>query len=190
MDPWVWAVLLLVVAMCLVVIEVFVPSGGILAFLTVCAVIAAVVLAFQESAAVGFSVLAAAVVGLPTVFLLGLKWLPETAMGRRVLLQPPTVEEVLPEDAHREALLAQVGCVGRARSKMLPSGIVEIGDRTYDAVGESAIEEGQRVRVIEVRGSRLIVEGLPEEDGTASSEDPLSRPVDWDNLGPLTPPPA
>jgi hypothetical protein len=72
---------------------------------------------------------------------------------------------------------------------MLPSGIVQIDNRTYDAVGEGmAIDEGQRVRVIEVRGNRLIVEGIRDDE--AANSDPLARPVDWDHLEPPRPPAA
>jgi len=188
MEPWMWAVLLLLVGFCLVVLEIFVPSGGILAMLTVCAVLGAVGLAFYQSPMVGLAVLAAAVVGFPIVVILALKWLPETSMGRKVLLTPPSSEEVRPEISQREALEALVGRIGRAKTPMLPSGFVQIDNRTYDAVGEGmAIDPGQRVRVIEVRGNRLIVERVSEDEPV---EDPLARPVDWEDLGPLTPPAA
>jgi len=119
---------------------------------------------------------------------LALKWLPETSMGRKVLLTPPSSEEVRPEISQREALEALVGRIGRAKTPMLPSGFVQIDNRTYDAVGEGmAIDPGQRVRVIEVRGNRLIVERVSEDEPV---EDPLARPVDWEDLGPLTPPAA
>ncbi|MCR4410859.1 MAG: hypothetical protein NUV77_00365 [Thermoguttaceae bacterium] len=190
MDPWVWAVLLLVVGMCLVVLEIFVPSGGILAVLTICAVLASIGLAFYQSPAMGVAILGAAVVGLPIVIVLALRWLPETAVGQRVLLKPPSSADVVPEISQREALLPLVGRIGRARCKMLPSGIVQIENRTYDAVGEGmAIDEGQRVRVIEVRGNRLIVEGIRDDEAVAS-DDPLARPIDWDNLDPPRPPSA
>ena len=44
------------------------------------------------------------------------------------------------------------------------------------------IEEGQRVRVIEVRSGRLIVEGVVESTSAETAEDPLAQPVDWDDL--------
>ena len=191
MGLWVWAVLLLVLGLCLVVLEIFVPSGGILAFLTICAVIAAVVLAFWQNTTVGFIVLFAAVVALPVVVALALRFLPETAMGRRVLLSPPTSDEVLPQLDEKQRLLAKVGKMGRAKSKMLPSGIVQIDHETFDAVGEGmAIDEGQMVRVLEVRGNRLVVEGIRQSDVLGDGGDPLARPVDWETFGPMGPPPA
>jgi membrane-bound serine protease (ClpP class) len=76
-----------------------------------------------------------------------------------------------------------LGHIGRAKSQMLPSGIVVVDDHNFDAVSEGLpIEEGQWIRVIEVRGNRLIVEGIPDPKTTASGEDPLAQPVDWESL--------
>jgi membrane-bound serine protease (ClpP class) len=72
-----------------------------------------------------------------------------------------------------------IGHVGRAKSKMLPSGIIVIEKDSYDAVSEGMpIEPGQRVRVIEVRGNRLIVEATADEPPSATDEDPLARPFE------------
>ena len=37
MEPWMWAVVLLAVGLSLTAMEVFLPSGGLLAFLSACA---------------------------------------------------------------------------------------------------------------------------------------------------------
>jgi membrane-bound ClpP family serine protease len=47
MDPWVWAILLLVAGTALVVMEIFFPSAGILGFLATVSLLAAVVMGFQ-----------------------------------------------------------------------------------------------------------------------------------------------
>ncbi len=185
MGPWVWPVLLLLAGIGLAMMDVFVPSGGILAFVAVCAVVAAVVTGFIESLALGFAVLGAALFGIPVLVILALKWWPSTSMGRRVLPHIPTSDEVLPENHPRRMLEGLVGRVGRAKSKMLPSGIITIDNRSFDAVGEGPpIEVGQRVRVIEVRGNRLIVEGLGDQPPSQTDQDPLARPIEWDSEEP------
>jgi len=189
MDPWVWAVLLLFVGMGLVVLDIFVPSGGIFAFLAVCAIIGAIWLGFSQGSAVGVAVLAGAVFGTLIVVILGLKYWPATSLGKRMLLQVPSSEEVLPENSPRRALEGLVGRVGRAKSKMLPSGIISVDGATLDAISEGLpIEEGQRVKVIEVRGNRVVVQGLADEPPGPSEKDILAQPVDWDNTD-LRPPP-
>lgn len=186
---WMWAVLLLLVGMTLVMLDIFLPSGGIFAFLAVCAILAAVWLGFSEGSAVGVGILAGAVVGTIAVVVVGLKYWPSTALGKRMLLQVPTSDDVLPENKLRKTLEGMVGRIGHARSEMLPSGIIAVDGATFDAISEGLpIESGQRVRVIEVRGNRVVVRGLPNEPpDAATGPDPLAQPVDWDNPDPFRP---
>jgi membrane-bound serine protease (ClpP class) len=122
--------------------------------------------------------------------ILALKWLPRTAMGRRVLLTAPKSEDVLPEDQRREWLRSRVGQVAVAKCKMLPAGAIILDGRTVDAVSEGMpIEAGQKVRVIEVRGNRVVVRAIEEETPTASAEDPLRRPIDSVAPDPFQQPP-
>ena len=87
------------------------------------------------------------------MIVLGFEYWPKTAMGRRVLLIAPTSEDVLPDDPDKERLKSLVGRLGRAKSKMLLSGVIIVDGRTVDAVSESMpIEVGQVVRVVQVRG--------------------------------------
>ena len=74
MTPLFWIVVLLAVGLLVMVLEVFVPSGGILGFVSVVAIIAAIVMAFVEQGpAVGMLVLTAAVFTVPGV-LFGVRW--------------------------------------------------------------------------------------------------------------------
>jgi membrane-bound ClpP family serine protease len=191
MDPWVWAILLLLVGMTLAVLDIFVPSGGVFAFLSVCAIIAAIWMGFSQGAAIGAAVLAGAVFGTVGVVVLALKCWPSTSIGKRMLLQVPTSEEVLPENAPRKTLESLIGRVGRAKCPMLPSGIVAIDGTAWDAISEGLpIESGQRVRVIEIRGNRAVVRGLPDEPSPEHETDPLAQPVDWESPDPFRPPQA
>jgi len=192
MDPWVWAVLLLLLGLGLAVMEVFIPSGGILGFLACGSVVAGIIMGFQQKERwVGPAILAGAVIGLPTVVVMAFKYLPKTAIGRRVLLMPPKSEEILPDDPHMARLKGLVGQVARAKCKMLPAGAIIIDGRTVDAVSEGMpIEAGQMVRVVEVRANRVVVRLLDDEMPSASAEDPLRRPIDSVAPDPFDEPPA
>ncbi len=184
MDPWIWAVLLLAAGTGLAVLEMFFPSAGMLGFLSAVAVLAAIVIGFQQGPITGLLILVGALVGLPTVVVLGFKYWPKTAMGRRILLSAPTSEDVLPDDPEKDRLKELVGRTGRAKSKMLLSGVVVVDGRTADAVSESMpIEPGQSVRVVGVRGHGLVVRPVDEP---AIPPDPLKRTYD----DPFEPPPA
>jgi len=178
-GEWVWSVLLLALGAGLIVLEVFFPSAGVLSFLAVCAVLGAIVLGFMEGPLFGFAILASTVVGLPALVVLAFKYWPKTPIGRRVLLLSPRSEDVLPRDPKMERLKGMIGRVAVAKCKMLPGGAIILDDRTVDAVSEGMpVEEGQKVRILEVRGNRVVVRPLDEEEPSQTSEDPLRRPID------------
>ncbi|OHB85555.1 MAG: hypothetical protein A2V98_20140 [Planctomycetes bacterium RBG_16_64_12] len=188
---WVWAILLLVMGLGLVVLEVFIPSGGILGFVAVCSIVAAIVVGFMEGPGVGFTILTSAVVGVPIVVVLALKWWPSTPLGRRMLLGSPTGEDVLPDIPRQRKLKELVDRVGVAKSEMLPSGAIVIDGHTIDAVSEGMpVGAGQRVRVIKVQGNRVVVRPVDEELPPSTDSDPLSRPIDTLGLDPFEDPPA
>jgi len=180
MELWL-ALLLLLAGLGLVILEVFFPSGGLLGFLSACAIVGSIVMGFrcEPRPLVGIGILLTAIFGVPVVLMIALHYLPHTSMGRKFLLMVPRSDEVLPDSPKKRRLKALIGQVGRAKSKMLPSGVITVGGRTIDAVSEGmAVEPGQPVRIIEVRANRVVVRPVDEETPLLSEEDPLSRPVD------------
>jgi membrane-bound serine protease (ClpP class) len=176
---WVWGILLLILGFALAVLEVFFPSAGILGFLSLSALLGGILLGFMHGAVAGLGILLLTVVGLPVVVVLAFKYWPKTAIGRRVLLNAPETDDVLPANPRKAQLKALIGQVGRAKSKMLPAGAITIDGRTVDAVSEGVpIDEGQPVRVIEVRGYRVVVRPVDDETPDQQAENPLERPID------------
>jgi membrane-bound ClpP family serine protease len=181
MDYWALALLLLTLGLGLAILEVFFPSGGILGFLCIVSTVAAVVLGFKSGPGMGVLILLTAVIGLPVVVVAALNWLPETPFGRQLILKVPVSDDVLPVDEEKENLKALVGRIGQARCRMLPAGAIKIDGRTIDAVSEGmVVEEGQRVRVMQVRGNRVVVRPVDDDESPppADTGDPLSRPID------------
>ena len=181
MHPIVWAILLMVFGLALVVLEIFVPSGGILGCLAVAATLGAIFLAFSSGGtAVGFTFIGVAAIGLPLAVMLGLKWLPETPIGRRLLLRTPGDKDVLPENDPRERYQQLIGRLGTAKSAMLPGGAITIEKVTYEAISESgAIDQGDPVEVVKVRNNRLVVRKSDRDPPPSeASDDLLSRSTD------------
>lgn len=178
LDPLAWSVLLLLVGVLLIMVEVFVPSGGVLGFLSIGSLMAGIILAFyHRGPEVGFLFLALTSIVVPAALMFAFRWWPKTPMGRRVLLEVPTSEEVLPDTPERRTLRQMVGKVGVAKSVMLPSGAVVVEGQTIDALSEgSPIEAGQSVKVIEVRGNRVVVRAT--EEAPTSNNDILSQPIE------------
>ncbi len=178
-DPWIWAVCLIILGLGLAVLEVFFPSAGILGFLSACAILGGILLGFQQGATTGMVILLASIFGLPITLVLALKYWPHTAMGRRVLLTAPTREDVMPVDPQRERARSMIGQVAEAKCPMLPAGAIALDGRTIDAVSEGMpIEAGQRVRIVEVRGNRVVVRPVDEEAPSPEAPDPLGRPIE------------
>lgn len=179
MDPIALASLLLVGALTLVILEVFIPSGGILGFLAATSAVASVVVAFRSGPIAGLLFVVVAIIAMPAAIAIALRILPNTPIGRRLLLRPPKGDEVLPDDAKRRELMALVGKMGEAKTMMRPSGAAIIEGKTVNALSEGmAIEPGQTVRVIEVRGNRVIVRAVEGEPPSIRRDEGLDRPID------------
>jgi membrane-bound serine protease (ClpP class) len=177
----VWAILLMVVGCVLVVLEVFIPSGGIISILAAVSFLASIFIAFQDGPTTGPTMglvfIVTTLLAVPTLVALAFKYWPKTPMGKAFLGELPTDAEVLPEDPRRSL----VGRVGIARTKMLPSGAVEIDGQIIDAVTQGqAIEPGSYVVVSEVRANRVVVRpaGKDQRPSHINPNDVLSRPIE------------
>lgn len=189
-NPLLWATMLMLVGLVLVILEIFVPSGGIIAFLAACSILASIIMAFTFKPVAGMGFLLIACIAVPLSLALAFRFLPDTPVGKRLLPNIPTAEEVMPDNELRRFLRQVVGKTGRAKSKMLPSGAVEIEDHIVDAVSEGVpIEPGQLVRVLEVRGSYVVVRPLDEtEQPKQEPDDVLSQPINTLGLDPFEDP--
>jgi membrane-bound ClpP family serine protease len=193
MNELIWSLLLLLAGLGLLVLEAFVPSGGVIGVLSVLSIVASIVVAFMGGWHIGLIMLVTTMVVVPALMAAGVKWWPRTPIGRAIVLEPPASgDDVLPETERQRKLQSLVGRAGVAKTKMLPSGVVVIDGETYDAVGEGmAIEPGQGIRVTAVRTNRIVVrlEDLSLADA-AGAADQLSQPADSLGLESLEEPPG
>lgn len=181
MTPLAWVAALVIVGLVALALEVFVPSGGVLGFLSIVALIAGVALAFIEQGPwVGMTVLAGTCLAVPAVLGLAFRVFPETPLGRRVLPPPPRPEEVVPDADRRAVLRALVGRRGRTMSDLLPWGGVEIDGGSYEAVSEGGpIARGVAVEVVGTQATALVVRGAMESPArSAPPSGPSAVPRD------------
>jgi membrane-bound ClpP family serine protease len=177
----VWAIVLLAAGLALVLLEMFVPSGGVLGVLAALAIVGSIIMAFMHhNTYVGVGFIVVEVIGISALIAGLLRWWPDSAIGQRIVPRLPTGEEVLPDNEQIQALRQLLGKVGTTRCLMLPSGAISIEGRVVNALSEGmAIEAGTKVRVIEVRGNRVIVRSVDDEPPPARDpNDVLSRPID------------
>ncbi len=88
------------------------------------------------------------------------RYLPHAPMFNRMMLAPPTPEE-LSVINQREAVARfghLLGLEGTTMTPLLPSGKAQIGDELVDVIADGeVIERNRPVRVVEVRGNRVLV---------------------------------
>jgi membrane-bound ClpP family serine protease len=189
MDYLAWAAILLAIGLTLAVLEVFVPSGGLLGFLSFLSMLAAVYLAFRHGPWSGVGMLGLAVFAVPAGLIVALQWWPRTPMGRRILLPLPKGDDVLPDSDKRRNLKLLVGKLGKARTLMLPSGAIDIEGTVVDALSEGmAIEAGSWVKVIEVRGTRVVVRPTDERPHADDHPAELDQSIESIGLDPFEDP--
>jgi membrane-bound serine protease (ClpP class) len=158
------AIVLLVVALAFVAAELFIPSHGILSICAVGAALASVVMAFRASPALGMLFALAIMVATPVVVYLAIKIYPNTAVGKRVMLDAgggaggPVADAFAREGARLAELVGQQGV---AVTMLRPAGSIEIGGRRVDALSEAeVIDAGTRVEVVRVAGLKVFVKAV------------------------------
>jgi membrane-bound ClpP family serine protease len=158
-DYGTWAILLFLLGLALLVLEFFVPSGGALAVMCALSFLAAIIAGFFAGPWTGAIVLLTVCLVVPTACGAAVRWWPDTAIGKMILVERPrSSDEVLPETVAYRGLRDLVGRRGRAKGLMLPSGLVLIDGKTYDAVSEGMpIEPGEQIIVVHISTQRLVV---------------------------------
>jgi membrane protein implicated in regulation of membrane protease activity len=160
MSPLAWAFLLLLAAFILLVIEMFVPSHGVIGAIAAICVGAAVVAGFYQGLAWGVLMLAISAVSVPIAVWAVFMYWPQTPLGQKILIKlPESPDEVLPESYRDRRAL--IGKIGISKSKMLLAGAISIDGKQYDAVSEDLpIEEGMEVQVVAIKMNGIVVRAL------------------------------
>ena len=154
-----WALVLLGLGLIFLVLEFFIPSSGSLAVMCALSLLAAIGIGFASGPWTGLFILLTVCIVVPSALVAAVQWWPETPIGRMILIQrPKSSDDVLPETPAYRTLKDLIGQRGLAKGVMLPSGVVVIAGKSYDAVSEgSPIEAGQSIIVVSVETQRLIV---------------------------------
>jgi membrane-bound serine protease (ClpP class) len=155
-----YVIILLVVGILLAFLETILPSGGLLGFLAVVSLIGSVVLGFKQSPSTGLIILLVVFIFVPALVLIGLKALPKTLIGRKMILAEPSMDKnsagkVLIDVENFESL---TGKIGITITELRPSGIAEINGKRYSVISEGEmIGPSIEVLVKYVEGNNIIV---------------------------------
>ncbi|MBC7773786.1 MAG: NfeD family protein [Pyrinomonadaceae bacterium] len=162
-----WGVCLLAAAVLLLVVEVFIPSMGLISLTALVLAIAGIVCLFQESVTWGIVGIAAFLLFGTGGFMFALRMMPHTLIGRRLLYgedaDKHTGEEQdsLPPGTVRGEFDELLGEEGLAVTDMRPVGTIRVGDRKLTATSETSfLSAGTKVRVSSVEGNQVKVRGM------------------------------
>ncbi|MEM1063338.1 MAG: NfeD family protein [Planctomycetota bacterium] len=180
MPPLALAVIFLLLGLGILIAEVFLPSGGILAILTFAALGASISAAYSglwETHPEWFwAYVGVVVASVPTTVLIAFWVLPRTPFGRRMMLEGPKPEEVDPYAEERERLQKLVGTVGTAVTPHMPGGIVEVGGERLHADARGPLPAaGDRVEIVAIEGRRVIVKRATEPTTTEAAAGPAAE---------------
>ena len=159
-----WGLILLAAALLLTVIEIFIPSAGLISMVAASVAIAGIVCLWIYDAAWGVSGLLGSMILLPTVFFSGISIWTSTNAGRRAM-GIPSDEELearrqrdLESRRQRDAVIGKEGVV---LTEMRPVGIIEMDGKRVDALAEVGfLAAGTRVRVVSVDANEVKVRAL------------------------------
>ena len=146
----------LVIGLMMICAEVFVP-GGILGLFGCIALFTAMVAGYAAYPGWGNYISLAIITGGGIIFVLWIKFLPKSAIGRALTLRANGTDR--PGQRGPDATMRELeNQTGEAQTDLRPSGIARIAGRRVDVITEgSLIPKGEQVRVVEVKGSKVVV---------------------------------
>ncbi|HOQ04210.1 MAG TPA: NfeD family protein [Anaerohalosphaeraceae bacterium] len=156
------AVFLFAACAILLVLEIFVPSFGLLTVSSLVCLGAGIAIFFEYGTLTGWIGVAAAAVLIPLIWIITYRLFPKTSLGRKMILGKPDVGkgDAVPDCRDLQEMLSKIGVV---RTPLRPVGICDFDGRRFECVSERGfIEVDQKVQVIRVQGTALTVRPVEE----------------------------
>ena len=149
-SQWmVYAIIAFGCAIALMVLEAFIPSGGVLGVLAAVCAIGGIVMFFRFDTTWGMVSMAVTLIAAPFV-MSGLLWVwPNTPIGRALTLGDEPRND--PVETSEAAPAITVGVVGEALTELRPVGSCRLNGLRIDCIAQTGmIKPGTKVRVISV----------------------------------------
>lgn len=138
-------------ALAILVLEVFVPSGGVLAALGIIGLAVSIYYGFQENIILGIGQILVSISAIPLLFYYGLK---KMTLDKKL----DTEEGFHSDKSGMDYLLNKEGMTLTA---LRPSGTIIIEDKRYDVVTEGEmIDKSTPVKVAKIEGARIVVKTI------------------------------
>lgn len=147
---------LILVAIGLVVVDMFIPTGGIFVILAAIASVAAIVLGFKESNLIGGTALLFILLAIPVLLAIFIRIYPRTAIGREMMIEPDQTDAY--DFGRSRRIRPKIGDTAIATTNLTPSGQIKLGDELFDATSdEGIIQAGSAVQIVHAEMGLLTV---------------------------------
>lgn len=165
----IWGIVLVALGIAMFMVEILLPSGGVIGLAATAAVIVGVVFLFRVDTTFGLIGAIVALAALPFLIGAAIKLWPNTLIGRMLTLKTPSrVGKTEEEQAHgattaEPPVAVKVGDTGKALTRLRPVGTVLFSGRREEclAVG-GVIDQGATVRVVNIDGRQIKVKAVRE----------------------------
>lgn len=179
-SPIIWAFVFIGIALALFFIEIFIPSGGLLALMGTLAVIGSLVAFFMHDVNTGLIASGIYIVFGPVLAWIAFRLWAASPLAKRMILGGVVDEdgyEAMQESrAQQEERLSEleafIGKEGETITVLRPVGAVRIDGQRVDALAESgSIEAKKPIRVITVYDNQVKVREVKDSDKPENSEE-------------------
>ena len=153
----IFAIFLFFVCAVLLVIEIFVPSFGLLTLSALACLAGGIGIFFRQGMVTGWIGVGIAVVLVPVVWVIVYRMFPNTSFGKVVTLKGPKREkgDAIADTPQLSELVDKAGVV---ISPLRPVGICDFSGERVECVAESGyVDRGKNVKVIHVEGTQVTV---------------------------------
>lgn len=177
-----WILITLAAGLLLLILEVFVPSGGILGIISAILFVVSIALGYMQSSLTGSVLLLTLVILVPIVSAIAVHYWPRTPTGKHFFPNHPTEEELNPSVPHQNRVNDLLEVEGTAVTPLRPSGVCVFNDVRVDTITEGMmLESGDNVRVIRIHGTQVVVRKIENtshelDSSTAETEPSFDLP--------------
>lgn len=161
-SQWmVWAIIAFGVALTLLILEAFLPSGGVLGVLAGICALGGIVMFFRFDTTWGMVSMAVALLATPFVIAAMLWVWPNTPIGRALTLEDEQQRVNTGDPGPGSEGAIQVGLEGEALTDLRPVGACRLNGKRIDCTSNAGvIEKGTKVRVVGVEGVSVKVKAV------------------------------
>ena len=146
----------------LLIVEVFVPSGGIISVCALACLAGGLYLFYQQGTMECVAGIIVAVIMIPGVLVLAYKIFPKTKFGKGVILAGPQREkgDAVPDSEKLKGLL---GASGIVLTPLRPVGMCNFSGERVECVAESGyVDKDKKITVIGVESTQVTVREVSE----------------------------